>query len=123
MILDFSEIPLAKGGSVGSDTFEQFAAELLKLIGYEEVRGPSRGPDGGKDLILNCRATRGLESFIVELKHWRSGKRVGKAAVSDFFEVIVSEDRSGGLFLSTSGYNTHAFEGLTEVTRQRLRLE
>ena len=100
---------------------ERMMARVMEALGFDVTLTPP-SKDGGKDLILNCRATRGLESFIVELKHWRSGKRVGKAAVSDFFEVIVSEERSGGLFLSTSGYNTDAFEGLTEITRQRLRL-
>ena len=91
MILDFSEIPLAKGGSVGSDTFEQFAAELLKLIGYEEVRGPSRGPDGGKDLIVE-EVRRGISRntkirWLVSCKHFfHSGKAVGvsdESGISD----------------------------------------
>jgi hypothetical protein len=33
---------------------------------------------------------------------------------------MVAENRTGGLFLSTSGYATDGTEGLTEVTRDRL---
>ncbi len=34
--------------------------------------------------------------------------------------VIVAENRTGGLFLSTSGYAADRTEGLTEVTRDKL---
>lgn len=94
-------------------------ARVMEGLGFEcELTPPSK--DGGKDLILVWRATSGDHSFIVELKHWRSGKRVGKNAVSDFMSVIVAENRTGGLFLSTSGYSADRTEGLTEVTRDRL---
>lgn len=82
MILDFAEIPSATGGATGSDTFEQFAAELLKLIGYEIVRGPSRGPDGGKDLIVE-EVRKGISRntkvrWLVSCKHFiHGGKAVG----------------------------------------------
>lgn len=98
---------------------ERMMARVMEGLGFEcELTPPSK--DGGKDLILVWRATSGDQSFIVELKHWRSGKRVGKAAVSDFMSVIVAENRTGGLFLSTSGYAADRTEGLTEVTRDRL---
>ena len=99
--------------------FERMMARVMEGLGFEcELTPPSK--DGGKDLILVWRATSGDQSFIVELKHWRSGKRVGKNAVSDFMSVIVAENRTGGLFLSTSGYSADRTEGLTEVTRDRL---
>jgi restriction system protein len=98
---------------------ERMMARVMEGIGFEcELTPPSK--DGGKDLILVWRARSGDQSFIVELKHWRSGKRVGKAAVSDFMSVIVAENRTGGLFLSTSGYAADKTEGLAEVTRDRL---
>jgi restriction system protein len=82
------------------------------------VTPPSK--DGGKDIILVCNVADGDESCIIELKHWRTGKRVGKQTVSDFMHVIVAEKRSGGVFLSTSGFAADAFEGITEVSRSRL---
>lgn len=99
---------------------ERMMARVMEGLGFECELTPS-SKDGGKDLILVWHATTGDQSFIVELKHWRSGKRVGRQAVSDFMEVIVAENRSGGLFLSTSGYAADAIAGLTEVTRDRLR--
>jgi restriction system protein len=98
---------------------ERMMARVMEGLGFEcELTPPSK--DGGKDLILTWRARSGTKSFIVELKHWRSGKRVGRGAVSDFMNVIVSEQRVAGLFLSTSGYATDRIEGLTEVERQKL---
>jgi hypothetical protein len=91
----------------------------MEGLGFEcQLTRPSK--DGGKDLILMWRAKSGDQSFIVELKHWRSGKRVGRSAVADFMSVIVAENRTGGLLLSTSGYSADKTEGLTEVTREKL---
>jgi hypothetical protein len=98
---------------------ERMVARVMEGLGFECELTPS-SKDGGKDLILIWRATSGDQSFIIELKHWRSGKRVGKDAVSDFMNVIVSENRTGGLFLSTSGYAADRTEGLTEIARNRL---
>jgi restriction system protein len=100
---------------------ERMMARVMEGLGFDVTLTPP-SKDGGKDLILKCTAKRGNESYIVELKHWRSGKQVGKRFVSDFMHIIVQESRPGGLFLSTSGYAKDTFEGLNEFTRQRLRL-
>jgi restriction system protein len=98
---------------------ERMMARVMAGLGFKcELTPPSK--DGGKDLILAWKARSGDQSFIVELKHWRSGKRVGRKDVSDFMSVIVAESRTGGLFLSTSGYAADKTEGLTEITRDRL---
>jgi hypothetical protein len=93
LLLDFSEIPQAKGGSTGSDAFEQFTAELLKLMGYKEVRGPSRCPDGGRDLIVE-EIRKGISKntkirWLVSCKHFaHSGKSVGVGDESDISDRI-----------------------------------
>jgi hypothetical protein len=99
---------------------ERVMARVMEGLGFKVTLTPP-SKDGGKDIILVCNVTDGEASFIIELKHWRSGKRVGKDDVSNFMQVMVAENRSGGLFLSTSGYGADSFEGLTEITRQRLR--
>jgi restriction system protein len=99
---------------------ERTVARVFEGLGFQTTLTPP-SKDGGKDVILFCDATNGKESYIVELKHWRSGKGVGKQSVSDFLHVIVREHRSGGLFLSTSGFASDSFEGLIEVERSRLR--
>ncbi|MCX6620644.1 MAG: restriction endonuclease, partial [Acidobacteria bacterium] len=100
---------------------ERMVARVMEGLGFETTLTPP-SKDGGKDVVLTCNAAAGEESYIIELKHWRAGKRVGKTSVSDFMHVIITEKRAGGLFLSTSGYAADAFEGLTEVNRTRLRL-
>lgn len=99
---------------------ERMMARVMEGIGFNVTLTPP-SKDGGKDLILACEVSDGTRTFIIELKHWRSGVRVGKNAVKDFLSVMVSEQRSGALFLSTSGYTVDAFEGLTEIERRRLR--
>lgn len=99
---------------------ERMMARVMEGLGFDcELTPPSK--DGGKDLVLTWHANSGDQSYIVELKHWRSGKRVGKRAVTDFMSVIIAENRDGGLFLSTSGYAADKTEGLTEVARYKLR--
>lgn len=53
-IIDFKEIPPAHGnGEAGlTDTFELFAQEFFKNLGFKILEGPSRGADNGKDLII-----------------------------------------------------------------------
>src|SRR5439155_10546110 len=71
---------------------ERMMARVMEGLGFKTTLTPP-SKDGGKDLILTCETVRGEESYIVELKHWRSGKRVGKQSVSDFVKVIVAENR------------------------------
>ena len=99
---------------------EEMLGRILSGLGFQAtVTPPSK--DGGKDVIAECNVRDGRRSYIVELKHWRSGKRVGLDAVTDFVEVIAKERRDGGVFLSTSGFTEDAFTSLTEVVRQRVR--
>ncbi len=100
---------------------ERMMERVMEGIGFSVTLTPP-SKDGGKDLILTCMVENKRESYIIELKHWRAGKKVGRQAVSDFLQVIVSESRTGGLFLSTSGYTVDPFEGITEINRHRLRL-
>jgi restriction system protein len=99
---------------------ERMMARVMEGLGFKVTLTPP-SKDGGKDLILKFTVNRDERSYIVELKHWRSNTRVGQPAVVDFLEVIVNEERSGGLFLSTSGYTSGAFAGLTEIERRQLR--
>lgn len=50
-VLDFTEIPIAAAGA-GRDQFELFAREFLEYAGFRIAEGPDRGPDGGRDLVV-----------------------------------------------------------------------
>jgi len=119
MILDFTEIPVAQGGSPGADSFEQFAAELLKFIGYKEVRGPSRGPDGGRDLTVE-EVRKGISRdstirCLVSCKHFgHSGKAVGVNDESDISDRLKQHACSGFLGI----YSTLPSAALEERLKQ-----
>lgn len=81
-VLDFSEITEAHIASGKQDTFELFARKFLEYIGFTISQGPDRGPDGGKDLIVNeSRKGVGGETtinWLVSCKHKaHSGSSVG----------------------------------------------
>jgi restriction system protein len=99
---------------------ERLLAEVFEGLGFD-VRLTPGSKDGGKDIILTCHVEAQAHSYYVEVKHWRSGQRVGAGAISDFLNVIVNEEVNGGLYLSTYGYCSNAIESLTEVQRQTLR--
>ena len=57
-VLNFKEIPEAHKGSGLQDTFELFARDFLVFMGYTIVVDPSRGADGGSDLIVEEKRTQ-----------------------------------------------------------------
>jgi restriction system protein len=99
---------------------ERMLAEVFDGIGFSVELTPG-SKDGGKDIILRCEVGGKKRTYIVEVKHWRSGSRVGADAARDFLNVIVREGRDGGLYLSTYGYTGTAFESLSEIERRILR--
>jgi HJR/Mrr/RecB family endonuclease len=99
---------------------ERIIAEVFSGLGFDATLTPG-SKDRGKDVILECEISNEKRSYIIEIKHWRSGNRVGHGAVGDFLHVITRENRNGGLFLSTYGYCDNAFEHLTHIERRKLR--
>jgi HJR/Mrr/RecB family endonuclease len=99
---------------------ERLLAEAFDGLGFKVTHTRS-SKDEGKDIILECEIDGQEKSYIVEVKHWRAGGKVGSKSVNDFLKVIGREKREGGLFLSTSGYTGNAFESLSEVERRVLR--
>ena len=98
---------------------EETMAEVFSGLGFKTTLTPG-SKDGGKDIILEYIVNGAGATFYVEMKHWRSPTKVGSGVVTDFLKVVVRDHRHGGLLLSTYGFTTNAFEGLTEVGRQKL---
>jgi hypothetical protein len=71
-ILQFREIPAAQSG-LDRDQFELFAREFLVHEGFKVVAGPDRGPDAGRDMIVEeTRQGPGGSSavrWLVSCKH------------------------------------------------------
>jgi hypothetical protein len=100
---------------------EQVIGTSLEGLGFEvQVTPPSK--DGGKDIIATCRIRQRLTSYYIEIKHWRSGKRVNAPQIFSFITVNVKEGADGGLFLSSSGYSGEVHSQLSEIGRYNVRL-
>jgi len=100
---------------------EQVIAHALEGLGFQTVLTPS-SKDKGKDVIATCQLVGGTITYFVEIKHWRSGKKVGAKEIFDFVEVNASEQTQGGLFLSTSGFAENVISHLAELGRLHVDL-
>jgi len=99
---------------------ETVIATALAGIGFSvELTPPSK--DGGKDVVATCALLGKKHVFFIEIKHWRSGKRVNAVPVMEFVEININSS-SGGLFLSTSGFGQDVFTHLTELERANVHL-
>jgi restriction system protein len=92
---------------------ERTVSELFEGLGFDVTLTPC-SKDGGKDVVLECLINNLRKSYIVEIKHWKSGQKVGKKAVKEFTQVIINEKREKGLFLSTYGFACNYYESLAE---------
>lgn len=100
---------------------ERIMATLLEGIGFDVELTPS-SKDGGKDLILNCVNEGIRKSFIVEINHWPTGKKVQGSELLKFINVVLRERRESGLFLSTSGFSRIAPGVLEHLEHKRVRI-
>jgi HJR/Mrr/RecB family endonuclease len=100
---------------------ERMLAEVFDGLGFTVTLTPP-AKDGGKDLILRCQVTGEDQEYYVEVKHWRSETKVGSGVISEFIKIVANEKKAGGLFLSTGGYTSNAFEHLTEMERRLVKL-
>lgn len=100
---------------------ERLLTQVFDGLGFQARLTPG-SKDGGKDIVLTCQVESKTHTYYVEVKHWRSGQLVGAGNITEFLNVIVDEEVSGGLFLSTYGFRPKAIESLTEIQRKTLRL-
>lgn len=73
-LIDFREIPVANSGKGDQDYFELCARDFFLSFGYLIDEGPSRGADGGRDLIviepLAGIFSRSEKRWLVSCKHF-----------------------------------------------------
>lgn len=94
-------------------------AEIFDGLGFKVTLTPP-AKDGGKDVILEFILAGKAVEYYVEVKHWRSATKVGSWSVSDFIQVVARDKLARGMFLSTHGYASTAFEHLTQLTANAL---
>jgi len=99
---------------------ERVLASALEEIGFEvELTPPAK--DGGKDVVARCFVRNRLNTFYVEIKHWRRN-RPGMQEIHDFIQVNARDRTDGGLFLSSSGFTNEVYARMVDVSRERIRL-
>ncbi|MDH0030333.1 MULTISPECIES: restriction endonuclease [unclassified Acinetobacter] len=72
------------------EQWEFFAQDFFSWLGYRLVSGVSRGPDGGKDLIV---VDQNNKRCLVSCKHYlNSGQAIGLSHEDQFVERLVQHD-------------------------------
>jgi hypothetical protein len=73
-VIDYREIPSAKGGQPDEDAWAFFARDFLAALGLDVEQGPGRGADAGRDLIVVENHKGPLTShqvrWVVSCKHY-----------------------------------------------------
>ena len=119
-ILDFKEIPEAGKASGQQDTFELFAREVLELLGFKIIQGPSRGADGGKDLIVEETRIGVVGSttlrWLVSCKHLVFG---GKSVRPDDERNVFERVNAAGCGAFLGFYSTLPSSGLSELLHRQ----
>lgn len=115
-MIDFKEIPVANSGEGEQDSFELFARDFLSLKGYEIISNPSRGADGGIDLIvqeerLGVSGEKSVIRWLVSCKHYHSGKSVSPKEETNILERVFAENCHGFIGF----YSTIASSGLSQL--------
>lgn len=100
---------------------EQVIAIALSGIGFEVILTPP-SKDGGKDIVVSGFINGKRTQYFIEIKHWRSKKKVTSNLVYNFLEVNLNEKTDGGLFISSSGFSKNIFTHLSELCKQKIRL-
>jgi hypothetical protein len=99
-IIDFKEIPLSSSAGSARDQFELFAREFLQVQGFRIVEAPDRGPDQGRDLIVEELRT-GVAGetrirWLVSCKHKaHSGRSVSPEDEPDIHDRVRTHSCSG----------------------------
>lgn len=126
-VIDFKEIPPANIGDGYQDTFEMFARDFLRALGYHIEEGPGRGADRGKDLLvlesLSGVLSNASRRWLVSCKHFaHSGKAVGAQETDIYDRVRQFECRGFMAFYSTLPTST-LNEKLSSVASKGIDIE
>jgi hypothetical protein len=105
--VDFKQIPQSLNGST-QNSFEFFARDFFECLGFEVIIGPGRGPDEGKDLVVEEKLEGILQKnikfrWLVSCKHFaHSGKAVSHSLEPDILGRVQTHKCNGFIcFYST----------------------
>lgn len=90
--IDFKEIAQGNIANGSQDDFELFARDLLQAVGFKIVRGPARGADDRKDMIVSEKRTGIIGNteirYLVSCKHYAHSKNNKSVGNNDEPDVI-----------------------------------
>jgi hypothetical protein len=114
--IEFGEIPSGNRGGGKQDKFELFARDCLEFLGFHPVTSPARGPDFGKDFIVEeVRRGAGGETrirWLVSCKHFaHSGASVSPTDEQNIRERVESHQCDGFVGF----YSTLPSSGLSQL--------
>lgn len=114
--VDFREIPQGNVSNGDQDAFELFARDLFEALGFKIIKGPARGADDRKDLIVSeVREGKfgGTEvKFLVSCKHFAHTKQENKSVGNSQEPDVIGRLRNNGCKGFIGFYSTIASEGL-----------
>lgn len=116
--LDFKEIPPADKASGRQDAFELFARDALEVLGFTILLYPFRGPDGGKDLVIEEHRVGPLSDtrfkWLVSCKHLAHS---GNSVTPDLERNVIERVKSAGCHGFLGFYSTPAVDGIEKFSR------
>lgn len=126
-LIDFTDIPPANADRKDQNIFEMFARDFFWSLSYKIEAGPSRGPDGGKDLIviehLVGVLTQSTKRWLVSCKHFaHSGTAVSD---SDEIDIIgrVEKFKCNGFIAFYSTLPSSALANTLNLLKDRIEIE
>lgn len=104
--------------------FEEVIATLLSDVGFDVVELTPPGPDGGKDIVIECfdRATDVVATYLVECKHWTSGRKIGLDVALNLSDLRSAVGADGAVVVATSGFSPTVLDLHAEFERSRVYL-
>lgn len=105
--------------NVAPRQFEQLVAELLKRLGYKDVRLCAPGRDGGVDITAYLEHPIAVERVIVQCKQYSPPHKVGEPIIKQLLADVDIKRASRGLIVTTSRLTVPA-RLLVESVRHRL---
>lgn len=109
--------------AIDDHDFERLVATLLSDLGLQDVELTPMRKDGGKDIVATHIDSHGSRSrFLIECKHWVSGKRVTMRWALRLLSVRRDGNADGAILLSSSGFGPRLLDQEITLAADKLYL-
>lgn len=105
--------------------FEEVVANIFRKTGYRNVVVQPYSNDGGKDIIMEKRASNDeLIKIVVECKHHQS--KIGRPVVQKLHSAVITLDYTGkkkGFIVTSSSFSPNAIKYAQEINESKDDIE